>query len=124
MQRWPIFASTNTYLETLLGKPVLPIVVLLLGLLTGCASDQTAAWVPPADGVVHDARAAITIARAVWQSMNPDAKMGSDADWQQSRMAVLHDGVWQVVYKTDPDYGLIILVSQRDGRIVDIFMGQ
>lgn len=86
-------------------------------------------WKPPADGVVRDSRAAISIARAVWISMNPKLAqgIGSEEVWQSGMVAVLHDGVWEVSSKMKPNEiggALFIYVSQKDARIVDIYLTQ
>jgi hypothetical protein len=79
-------------------------------------------WHPPAKGVVQDARAAITIAHAVWLSMNPDtdAETGDEAAWQSMMKATLTKGIWEVVEKKDE--GLVFDIAQRDGRIVSIYV--
>ncbi|HEV2563407.1 MAG TPA: hypothetical protein VGT78_14825 [Rhizomicrobium sp.] len=85
------------------------------------------AWQPPAEGVVRDAKSAISIARVVWFSMHPDFKKPTDDDWQKSMEATLSDGVWEV---TEPmkqgEIGgsLFIFISQKDARVLDVFLTQ
>jgi hypothetical protein len=86
-------------------------------------------WQPPADGVVRDSRAAITIARAIWISTYPEraATTGDEAVWQSQMDATLHNGIWEVTKKMGPDdYGgsLFIYISKRDGRVVGIYITQ
>ncbi|HEX4504500.1 MAG TPA: hypothetical protein VH722_02120 [Alphaproteobacteria bacterium] len=79
-------------------------------------------WHPPAKGVVQDARAAITIAHAVWLSMNPDtdSTTGNEAAWQSMMKATLNKGAWEVMQKDEQ--GLVFRIAQRDGRIVEIYV--
>jgi hypothetical protein len=81
-------------------------------------------WHPPAKGVVQDQRAAITIAHAVWLSMNPDTdkETGNEAAWQSMMKATLTKGVWEVVEKKDE--GLVFDIARRDGRIINIYVVQ
>jgi hypothetical protein len=86
--------------------------------------EQGKPWHPPANGVVRDQRAAITIAYAIWKSMNPDtdATIGNEAAWQSMMKATLHDGIWDVLEKKNE--GIVIRIAQRDARIVDIYVVQ
>lgn len=81
-------------------------------------------WTPPEEGVVRDPHAAILIAFAVWNSMNPTTPVKSESKWEMSKMAVLSNDVWQVVDKRDPNYGLIIEISKRTGAILNVYIGQ
>ncbi len=106
---------------------ILQIVAAMAFLLVGTAAADTmpeSPWHPPAKGVVQDKRAAITIAHAVWLSMNPDtdASTGDEKAWQAMMTATLDKGVWQVVQKDGQ--GLVIDVAQHDARIVDIYVVQ
>jgi hypothetical protein len=89
-------------------------------------------WQPPTEGLVRDARAAITIARAVWISTTSANSriannVGSDDDWQSGMTATLREGVWEVATTSEPNsisVDLIICVAQRDARIVGIYVIQ
>lgn len=92
--------------------------------MAGAAADEMPPepWHPPAKGVVQDARAAITIAHAVWLSMNPDTdtETGNEAAWQSMMKATLNKGMWEVMEKKEE--GLVFRIAQRDGRIVEIYV--
>jgi len=98
--------------------------ILMLLPVIGAAADAMPPepWHPPAKGVVQDARAAITIAHAVWLSMNPDtdSATGNEAAWQSMMKATLNKGVWEVMEKKEE--GLVFEIAQRDGRILDIYV--
>ncbi|HTJ64685.1 MAG TPA: hypothetical protein VL899_12840 [Alphaproteobacteria bacterium] len=81
-------------------------------------------WHPPAKGVVRDPRAAIAIAHAVYLSLNPetDEATNDEKSWQSMMTATLTKGVWQVVQKNGE--GTVFNISQRDGRILDIYVVQ
>jgi hypothetical protein len=118
-----------------LGAAILLLVVVSVGEAAAgpTASNQLpnahAGWQPPSEGVVRDGKAAIAIARAVWLSMNPSisARVGGEEIWQSDMIATLQDGVWEVTNKmssTDIGGALFIYISQRDGRIVGIYLTQ
>ncbi len=88
-------------------------------------TDSGAAWQPPAEGVVRDKWAAIEIAHAAWFSVGRRQPASVDL-WQKNFDATLADGVWEVTEKTGPEVGgsVFVFVSQKDGRILSIFMTQ
>ncbi|HET7561445.1 MAG TPA: hypothetical protein VFJ87_03590 [Rhodanobacteraceae bacterium] len=89
---------------------------------------KSVTWHPPKKGVVRDSKAAITIAHAVWLSMNPDLQIGNEKAWQSGMTASLHNGIWHVAEKPlshqELGGGLQIDISQRDGRITGIYLTQ
>ncbi len=94
------------------------------------APDQVP-WSPPQAGVIQDGQTAISIARLMWFSMNPALVFGnphsSDADWQARSEATLKDGVWHITPKLPPRTvggGLNMELSQRDGRVLRMYMTQ
>jgi hypothetical protein len=87
------------------------------------------AWKPPPQGVVRDARAAISIARAVWLSTNPDTAdvIASEESWQRNVTATLSDGVWQVTEPMKPsEIGgtFFIFIAKKDGRVLEMLLTQ
>lgn len=113
--------------------------VSVLGMLSilgvsGCtaASLSQATWRPPIEGVVRDQQAAITIARAIWFSMNPEllenlgllglSDGGNEEVWQAGMKATLKDGIWKVEQKDlgpDAMHGsLVVFIAQTDAHIV------
>jgi hypothetical protein len=86
-------------------------------------------WSPPAEGVVRDAKTAITIARAIWISVNPDigSSISDEHAWQSEMVATLQNGVWHVTNNTkngEVGGALFIEISKRDGRILNIYITQ
>lgn len=91
--------------------------------------DEALHWQPSKQGVIRDPQTAITIARAIWISTHPDVKqlIGSEAVWQSGNVATLDKGVWEVSprnAKGEPEDGVHIFLSQRDGRVLNIFLTQ
>jgi len=89
--------------------------------------DQTKDWQPPKNGVIRDSKTAISIAHAIYASMNPDLKISNEKDWQSHFTATLNNGTWEVGEKTEPGSlggGLWILLSQRDAHVVSIYLIQ
>lgn len=58
---------------------------------------------PPSEGVIRDKVAAITIARAMWVSMNPSLQVSSEEDWQKHVVAHLDGSVWRVSEPLPPN---------------------
>src|SRR5689334_9470091 len=86
------------------AAPILTAIALTLAATLAAADEMPPEpWHPPAKGVVQDARAAITIAHAVWLSMNPDtdSETGNEAAWQSRMKATLNHGTWEVVDKKE-----------------------
>lgn len=85
-------------------------------------------WQPPKDGVVRDADTAISVARLIWFSMNPELKRSSDGSWQSAMTAVNEKDVWRVAQKTLPagsiGGGLEIDISASDGRVIGVYLTQ
>jgi hypothetical protein len=85
-------------------------------------------WSPPSGGVVRDSVAAVSIARAVWISMNPSLPKSSEELWQKTMDASLTGGVWHVRQKLlGKDYiggGLVMNIEAKDGRITLIMVTQ
>jgi hypothetical protein len=116
----------------LLRLPTLSAVA-LLGLSSpshGQAPD-VGPWAPPAAGVIRDGRTAISIARLMWFSMHPtlalNDPLASEASWQARSEAILKDGVWYIRPKLPPRTvggGLNMQLSQRDGRVLQMYMAQ
>jgi hypothetical protein len=111
-------------------------IILIASLVTVANADEpklpkwvidSAKWQPPPEGVVRGEWAAIEIAHAVWFSLNrarpvPDVKL-----WQKNMRATLKSGVWQVTTPMPANMvggSLFVFISQRDGRIMNVFMTQ
>lgn len=47
--------------------------------------------------VVRDKKAAVSIARAMWLSMNPGLHIDSEGAWQNKVVVDLNDGFWRVM---------------------------
>lgn len=97
-------------------------------LCTKTIAAESIAWHPPKKGVVRDSKAAVSIAHAVWLSMNPDLQIGDENAWQSGMTASLHNGIWHVAEKPlshqELGGGLEIDISKRDGRITGIYLTQ
>ncbi|GLQ99113.1 hypothetical protein [Dyella mobilis] len=85
-------------------------------------------WSPPPQGVIRDKVAAISIARAIWTSMNPSRDEPSDEEWQGNMIAVRDGNIWRVSERKLPagsiGGGLEIDLDARDGRVVQIVFTQ
>lgn len=98
---------------------------------SGGVAEGFKGWHPPVMGVIRDGKAAISIARTVWISGHPDleGRIGSESVWQRDMQATLHDGVWEVTAKPNPDPNVIggalfIYIAQSDGHVVGIYLTQ
>jgi hypothetical protein len=104
---------------------VLPFILYGLVNSAALAYDE---WSPPSGGVVRDSVAAISIARAVWISINPSLPKSSEEVWQKTMDASLAGGVWHVRQKPlGKDYiggGLVMNIEATDGRITLIMITQ
>ena len=95
--------------------------------LASIADDTTPLeWQPPLEGVVRDAKAAITIARAIWFSIHPDFEKNQEVVefWKYNLEAELKGDVWIVETKSskaDLDGGVGFLISKKDGRIIKLY---
>lgn len=89
---------------------------------------QKPQWHPPERGVVRDAKTAISVARLIWFSINPELGRSDDLTWQSGMIATSENGVWKVVQKPSPKGhiggGLEIDISGYDGRVVGIYLTQ
>lgn len=86
-------------------------------------------WRIPPEGLVRDERAAITIARAVWVSINPKLaqNIGTDEVWQSIMVAKLDGEVWIVEPRPNPNMlggGVRIALSKKDARILNMYWWQ
>jgi hypothetical protein len=85
-------------------------------------------WAPPPEGVVRDGAAAISIARAIWISLNPGLPKASEEVWQIEMVASLRHGIWHVEQKPLPrgslGGGLVMEISRADGRVTLIMITQ
>jgi hypothetical protein len=90
----------------------------------GCASRQFT-WPSPPAGVIRDKAAAITIARAMWVSMNPSLQVTSEDNWQRHMVAHLDGNVWRVREPGLPPNSIggrwEIDLDARDGRFLRAF---
>lgn len=84
------------------------------------ATREDGPWRAPLPPAVQDARAAITIAHAEWQSMHPHANVGSDEDWQKAFKATQADGVWEVATRTwsDTHGAFVAYIKAQDGQLM------
>ncbi|HSM94522.1 MAG TPA: hypothetical protein VLT91_00660 [Rhizomicrobium sp.] len=92
-----------------------------------CAGEKGSLWHPPTGGLVQDKWAAIEIAHAAWFSVAHAKKPFPLSDWQSHMVATLKGGVWHVTRPNDPgglDGGNTIAISQCDGRVLDMVIGQ
>ena len=85
----------------------------------------------PANGLrpVADAPTAIRLARLAWIGAHPELadRIGSEAVWQAHERAVLEEGVWTVWDPVPPNAiggSLYILLSQADGRVLNMYLTQ
>ena len=84
-------------------------------------------WSAPKEGVIRDGKAAISIARLIWLSMNPDLRGTSDEAWQTGMVASLQNGIWHVVEKLPKGAiggGVEIDLSQSDAKVTGIYLTQ
>jgi hypothetical protein len=84
-------------------------------------------WSPPTEGVIRNGKAAISIARLIWLSMNPDLHGNSDETWQTGMVASLHNGIWHVVEKLPREAlggGIEIDISQSNAKVTGIYLTQ
>jgi len=102
--------------------------VLCLLFVNVSASAEAYKWHPPKAGVIRDAKTAISVARLLWFSINPDIKPHSDKEWQSIKIATLHNGIWRV---DDLPLGpgmiggtLEIDIAKSDARLVGVYLTQ
>lgn len=86
-------------------------------------------WRIPPEGLVRDEKAAISIARAVWISINPELaqNFATDEIWQSYMIAKLDGDVWIVEPRPNPNVirgGVRIALSKIDARILNIYWWQ
>jgi len=60
--------------------------------------------------------------------MHPElAPIGDEQVWQSTMVAVLNDGVWEITNKVKTGEiggALFIYISEKDGRVVGIYLTQ
>jgi hypothetical protein len=83
---------------------------------------------PTPRGVVRDRVAAISIARAIWFSLNPNLPRTSEETWRKEMTASLSGGIWHVeqkpLDKNSLGGGLVMEIRERDGKVTMIMMTQ
>jgi hypothetical protein len=91
-------------------------------------TDAGPQWEPPSGGLVRDKWAAIEIAHAAWFSAwRAHGERPSVDVWEKSFDATLSDGVWEVTEPMKPNEiggSVFVFVSQKDGRILSMFITQ
>ena len=95
-------------------------------MLASCATSDTA-WGPPPGGLITSKSTAISFARLIWQSMNPDLKMQPDSEWQNDMIAYRKNNIWHVREKVSGSTlggGLAIDISAVDGRVLSVMVIQ
>ncbi|RUL77501.1 hypothetical protein [Dyella choica] len=99
-----------------------------LFLFANCEAREKTWWSPPPEGVIRDKVAAISIARAIYFSMNPSLEKSSEKVWQDGMNAERHGDIWKVQQKALPagslGGGLEIDLDAKDGRVVQIIFTQ
>lgn len=112
-------------------KPLFAILFVVLFSFPASSKEKVngdAAWQPPPGGLIQDKWAAIEIAHAAWFSVwSPHKKPESVDVWEKDFDAWLIDGVWEVTEPLKPNeipFGPVVFVSQKDGRILNMYMNQ
>ena len=103
-------------------------IFITLFFFANCEAREKTWWSPPPEGVIRDKIAAISIARAIYFSMNPSLEKSSEEVWQDGMVAERHGDIWKVRQKALPagtlGGGLEIDLDARDGRVVLIVLTQ
>lgn len=114
---------TNFYRRSLIG-----FLVLVYFAAPADALSQQKWRPPPGGGVVRDKVAALSIARAVWFSLNPSLPKSSEEVWQREMVVSISEGVWHIeqkpLDKNTLGGGLVMEIRAKDGKILMIMMAQ
>jgi hypothetical protein len=117
-------------MRTSLVKDILILALLSVSLfhVANCTAREKSWWTPPPGGVIRDKVAAISIARAIWVSLNPGSQIPTEQGWQEGMDAVRVGNVWQVTEKPLPKGsiggGIEIDLDARDCHVVQIVFTQ